>query len=218
MYFSDSLKQRNKAFSCIKTYQQIAGDKKKLFNIIYFNSEGLPTTVKQMEDTIELTRNDFNYKNDKLFSIEEFHKRDKFLIAELNYTDDGLIRSVSESVFSSLTKAKLPTHNYNYQYYPGGQLKQIYVFEGTKSDTIEIQNFDNRGQQITSYMNYSGLKTKRIEFIWNKDSSECKEIHYDDNNKAYNTIVSNFRNNLIIKKIDPSTSLTPFYWKYDKLN
>ena len=140
------------------------------------------------------------------------------MIGELNYTDDGFVKSVSESVFSSLTKEKLPTHNYNYQYYPNGQLKQIYVFEGGKTDTVEIQNFDSKGQQTTSYMNYGGLTTKRIEFIWNKDSTECKEIHYDDENKAYNTIISTFRNNLKIQKIDPSTSPIPFYWNYDKLN
>ena len=62
-YFSDSLRQRNKGFSCIRTYQQKTGDKKHLVNIIYFNSEGLPK-LTQMEDTIGI-----------LFSIEEFQKK-----------------------------------------------------------------------------------------------------------------------------------------------
>jgi len=217
-YFSDSLKERNKNFSCIKTYQQKKGDKKHLFNIIYFNSNGLPAGIQRVDDTIEIDRSDFTYKDGKLFSIEEFQTKDKFLIAELNYTDDGLIKTVSESVFSSLTKEKLPARNYNYLYYTNGQLRQVYVFEGSKTDTAEIQNFDIRGHQTTSYMNYDGLTTKRIEFIWNKDSTECKEIHFNDENKAYNTVISTFRNNLIIKKIDQSTSPIPFYWKYDKHN
>jgi YD repeat-containing protein len=214
--FSESIRQRNKSFLCIKTYQQKTGDKKRLSNIIYFNNDGLPSSIQEVDDTIEVNRNDFSYESGKLFCIEEFHKNEKFLTAELDYTDDGSIRSVTESVFSSLTKEKLPAHTYNYRYYPNGQLKQIYVFEGIKRDTVEIRNFDNRGHQITSYMNYGGLATKRIEFIWSKDSTECKEIHYGDNNKAYNTIVSKFMNKRLIQKIDKSTSPTPFYWKYDK--
>lgn len=217
-YFSDSLRQQNKNFTCIKTYQQKTGDIKHLMKVEYFNAEGLPTTIKQIDDTAEVERNDFTYKDGKLITIEEFQKKNNFLIAEIAYDKDGLVKRVSESVFSSSTNEKLPTHDYNYLYYPNKQLKQIYVFEGEKADTVEIKNFNDKGQQITSFMNYGGLTTKRIEFTWNKDSTESKETHFDNENKAYNTIVSKFKNKLIIQRIDKSTSPTPFYWKYNKLN
>lgn len=137
------------------------------------------------------------------------------MVIEISYSNEGLISNISEFVFSSLTKEKLLGHQYIYRYSAMRQLKQVHTLRGSNGDTVEIDDFDGNGNMTTSLWNYSGLRTKKIVYKWSKDSSECKEVHFEDGGIVYNTITSTFSDGLIINKIDSLTSPKPFYWKYD---
>lgn len=202
----------------ILTYQQPDGKARQLDNTFVFNSDGSPSRLQFFNDTAEVKRIDFRYTNNRLDSIEEFHYASKYLIAEIRYGQNDSVSQVLESVFSSYDNEKLLSHAYQYFYYPQGSIKQVLMLEGSKPDTIEILNYDQRGNQITSFTNNSGLTTRRTEFIWNKDSSVCREVNYNRENKPYNIVESIFQNGRIIKRTDPGTSPNPSYWKYDSLN
>ena len=61
----------------------------------------------------------------------------------------------------------------------------------------------------------SGLRTVKIEYVYNKGKTEMLEKHYEDDTKIYNTITHKYKDKREIEKIDSATSNRPFYWKYD---
>ena len=64
-------------------------------------------------------------------------------------------------------------------------------------------------------MNMGGLRTVKIEYLFNTDSTEMLEKHYEDSTNIYNTITHRYKDKKEIEKIDLTTSERPFYWKYD---
>lgn len=100
------------------------------------------------------------------------------------------------------------------EYNPNGTLKRTIKLEGNK-DTVEIDFYDTNGVLTKSLWNQEGLRTTKILYLWNQDSTEMKEVHYENDSTIYNTITHKYKSGKEIQKIDPVTSQQPFYWKYD---
>jgi hypothetical protein len=101
------------------------------------------------------------------------------------------------------------------QYNPNLTIRKKIKLQGEKKDTVEVEYFDTLGISTNTTQNISGLRTTKILYEWNKDKTEMKELHYENDTSVFTTIIHRYKNNKEYERIDPSTSPKPFYWIYD---
>lgn len=101
------------------------------------------------------------------------------------------------------------------EYNPNGTIKKSIKLEGDKKDTVEADFYNTNGVLTKSLWHQGGLRTTKIVYLWNKDSTEMKEVHYENDSTVYNTIIHKYKGGKEVESTDPVTSPKPFYWKYD---
>jgi hypothetical protein len=183
-----------------------------------FNLQGLPTLlIRYGEKDEELEKKAFIYDNKNHISKMETYKGGKHQgTAAFETNSSGQVISCTEYVYSSYDGEKMFLWKTIFDYYPNHAIEKSIRVEGkTKQDTVEINFYDTSGVKTKSLWNMGGLRTTKIEFIWNNDKSEMKELHCENDTTIYTTIVHKYKNSKEVERMDPSTSSQPFYWKYD---
>ena len=138
---------------------------------------------------------------------------------ETKQDSSGKITFAREFVYSSADGKKIPVKDTYFEYYSNGKLKKRTELSGYPSDTNSIYYCDTSGIATrTNWRSSPGLRTTQIDYLWNSERTEMKELHHQSDGTVYNTIVHKYKNNLEIEKIDSLTMIIPFYWKYDKKN
>lgn len=182
-----------------------------------FNQTGFPTSMIQYDgqekiamkkvflyDSLKCIKSIESYKNDK------HEKSSEFIVNRL-----GQIIECTEYVYSSYSGEKLAVGKTLLDYNRTGTLSKLMVLRRKNQDTCLIDFYDNNGIRINTIMNQPGLRTKKIEYLYNQDSTEMLEKQYDDENNNYNTIIHKYKDKKEIERVDESASPKPFYWKYD---
>jgi len=100
------------------------------------------------------------------------------------------------------------------EYYPDKTIKKTINIK-TDADTSKVNYYSTSGELVKSIWKIQGLRTTKIEYLWNKDKTEMKENHYENDTSIYSTVIHRYRNKKEVERIDPSISMKPFYWKYD---
>jgi YD repeat-containing protein len=209
-------KEHNKKLISVIEYQQDKNQWTKT-SLQQFNSLGLPTTLFQYDQKgQEIRKKEFIYDSTgQISKIESYESGKHEQSTEFKLNTFGQIILYSDYVYSSYDGEKMFLWKTIIEYNSNKTIKKIVKLEWPKEDTVEINFFDISGIKTKAIWNHEGLTTSRIEFIWNNDSTEMKEVNYDHDFKPYNTIVHKYKGKKEIEKTDPSTSPKPFYWKYD---
>ncbi len=184
---------------------------------LQFNSQGLPTTITQYDQQEKETeKKEFMYDNNGQISKIESYKGDNhFGTAEFEVNISGQIISYTDYVYSSSGGEKMFVWETFLNYNPNQTIREKIKLQGYKKDTVETNFYDTFGMPTKTLQNMSGLRTTKIEYIWNKDKSEMKELNYENDTSVYTTVIHKYKDNKEIERTDPATSPKPFYWKYD---
>lgn len=175
--------------------------------IFQFNAQGqIATKTEFIHDTLGYIKSIETYKNEIHNSSTEF---------EVNQV--GQIISYTDYVYSSYDGKKTFVWKTLLEYNPNLTIKKSIKQQGYKRDTSEINFYNDYGVKTKTIWNMGGLRTTKIEYAYNKDSTEMLEKHYENDTTIYTTIIHRYKDKKEVEKIDPTTSKKPFYWKYDKL-
>ncbi|HXB44145.1 MAG TPA: hypothetical protein VNV85_08825 [Puia sp.] len=182
-----------------------------------FNLQGLPTTlIKYDELGKEAQKKEFVYDSaQSILKIEGYKNGVREETTEFEINSARQIISYTDYVYSYYDGKKILVWKTILEYNPNGRIKKTIRLEGDKKDPVETNFYDTSGILAKSLWNLGGLRTTKIEYIWNSDSTEMKELHYENDSTTYNTITHKFKDRKEIKKIDSLASTQPFYWKYD---
>jgi len=214
-YTEVTTQERNKKLISTTEYQQDKGQWIKT-SLQQFNSHGLPTTLIQYDQQAnEAQKKEFIYDSvGNILKIEGYKNATHYETTEFDINSSKQITSYTDYVYSSYDGEKMLVWKTMLEYNPNGTLKRTIKLEGNK-DTVEIDFYNNHGVLTKSLWHQEGLRTTKILYLWNQDSTEMKEVHYEDDSTIYNTIKHKYKGGKEIQKIDPVTSQQPFYWKYD---
>jgi hypothetical protein len=175
--------------------------------IFQYNMQGQITAKTEfIYNTLEHIKSIESYKNETPGSSTEF---------ELNHL--GQITAYTYYVYSSYDGEKTFVWKTLLEYNPNLTIKKSIKQQGYKRDTSEIVFYNDFGVKTKTIWNMGGLRTTKIEYAYNKDSTEMLEKHYENDTTIYTTIIHRYKDKKEVEKIDPTTSKKPFYWKYDKM-
>ena len=215
-YTQKTTQERNKEIINVTEYQQ---DKELWIktSLQQFNLRGLPTTLIQYDQHgKEAHKKKFVYDSVECISKVEGYKNGTHEeTTEFQVNSSRQIISYTHYVYSSYDGEKMLVWKTILEYNPNGTIKKTVKLEGDKKDTVEINFYDTAEILTRSLWNQGGLRTTKIEYIWNKNKTEMKEVHYENDSTAYNTITHKYIDGKEIEKVDSLTSRQPFYWKYD---
>lgn len=215
-YTETTTQQRNKKLISVTEYQQDKGQWTRT-STKQFNLQGLPMTLIQYgQQGKEAQKKEFVYDSIECISkIEGYKNGTHEETTEFDINSAKQIISYDYYVYSSYDAEKMLVWKTILEYNHNGTIKKTIKLEGNKKDTVETDFYNEVGVLIKSRWNQGGLRTTKIEYIWKNDSTEMKEVHYENESTSYNTITHNYKNAKEINKIDSLTSPQPFYWKYD---
>ena len=181
-----------------------------------FNSHGLPTSLIQYDrQANEAQKKEFIYDSvGNISKIEGYKNGTHDETTEFDINSLRQIISYTDYVYSSYDGEKMLVWKTMLEYNPNGAIKRTIKLEGNR-DTVETDFYNAHGVLTKSLWHQEGLRTTKILYLWNQDSTEMKEVHYEDDSTIYNTITHKYKGGKEIQKIDPVTSQQPFYWKYD---
>lgn len=148
-------------------------------------------------------------------NIETYKGKKHDSSTEFETNQSGQITTYTDYVYSSYDGEKTFVWKTIIEYNSSRKVKRIIKLQGHKRDTSQVDLFNDKAIKIRTLMNMGGLRTVKIEYSYNSDSTEMLEKHYEDDTTIYNTITHKYRNKREIEKIDLTTSDKPFYWKYD---
>lgn len=182
-----------------------------------FNKEGLPIALTQFGPQGQLTmKKEFTYgPSGNITNIETYKGKEHQSSTEFKTNQLGQITAYTDYVYSSYDGEKTFVWNTIIEYNSNRKVKKIIKLQGHKRDTSQIDFFNEKGIKTNTLMNMGGLRTVKIEYTYNKDSTEMLEKHYENATSIYNTITHKYKDKREIEKIDLTTSDKPFYWKYD---
>ena len=218
--YSDSIStQQNRQLISQTEFQLMEKDSLVKNSFIQFNAQGLPVLLIQYDlDGSESEKKEFVYDpNGQLSNIETFHKDKHHGTSDFEMNKSGRIISYTDYTYSSLNGEKIFLWKTFLKYYPNGAMEKSIKLEGDRKDTVEINYFDPSGNISKAIWNRSGLRTRKIEYVWNKSKTEMKENHYENDTTIYTFIEHKYKDNKEVERLDPSTSSQLFYWKYDDL-
>ncbi len=216
-YTDNTTQDRNKKIIDATEYQQ----EKKIWiktSLQQFNLDGLPTILIQYDQQgKEAIKKEFVYNSVQCISkIETYKNGTHEETTEFDKNSLQQIISYTDYVYSSYDGKKMLVWKTMLEYNSNGTIKKTIKLESDKKDTAETDFYNKVGVLTKSLWNQSGLRTRKIVYIWNNDSTEMKEEHYENDSTIYNTITHDYKERKEIKKIDSLTSPQPFYWKYDE--
>ena len=217
-YADKSTRQQNISINTVTELQLLVDGKWVKTLVQQFNAQGLPTTLVQFDQQGgETEKKEFLYDpNGQISKIESYKGGNHFSSTEFNVNENGQITSYADYVYSSLGGEKMDLWKTYLNYNFNKTLKKIIKTQSNHKDTTEINFFDTLGVPVKSLWNQGGLRTTKIEYVWSKNRTEMKEMHYENDTSIYTTVTHKYKDNKEVEKIDPSTSPKPFYWKYDK--
>ena len=208
---------QNRKFSSVTEFQsEKKGNRTKVAEQHFFK-EGFPSSIISFDQQGQVNeKKDFLYEStNRIKSINTFKGTKLYSSTEFETNQLGQVLCFTEYVYSSYDNEKLFLWKTFLDYNSNGTLKKTIKLEGDKKDTTEIVYYDNFGIKTKEIWNKSGLRTKKIEYVYNNDSTEMLQKEYEDDKTIYNTITHKYKNKKEIEKLDPATSNKPFYWKYD---
>ncbi|WP_442794933.1 hypothetical protein [Pelobium manganitolerans] len=217
-YADKSTRQQNISINSVTELQLQDNGKWTKTLIQQFNNQGLPTMLIQLDQQGgESEKKEFIYDTAGQISKIEYYKGgNHFSSTEFKVNEKGQITSYSDYVYSSLGGEKMDLWKTYLEYNSNKTLKKIIKTQSNDKDTTEINFYDTLGVPTKSLWHQGGLRTTKIEYVWSKDRTEMKEMHYENDTSIYTTVIHKYKDNKEIEKTDPSTSPKPFYWKYDK--
>ena len=182
-----------------------------------FNTQGLPVTIIQYDQqAAEGEKKEFIYNmTGQISKIETYKGGNHFGSAEFEVDTSGQISSYIDYGYSSSSGEKMFLWKTYLEYNQNQTIKKTIKVEGDEKDTTQINFYDTLGIPTKSLLHQGGLRTTKIEFIWNKDKTEMKELEYENDTAVYSTIIHKYKDNKEFERLDSSTSPQPFYWKYD---
>jgi YD repeat-containing protein len=183
----------------------------------HFDPKGLPTALMQYDPKGQVVlKKEFIYdlsgflKSIETYKLKEHESSTEF---EVNHLEQ--IISYTDYVYSSYDGTKTFVWRTILEYNPNSTLKKIIKLQGHNQDTSQVDFFNTNGVKEKTLLNMVGLRTVKIIYDYNNDSTEMLENHYQDATTIYNTITHKYKNKREIEKIDLTTADKPFYWKYD---
>jgi len=210
------IKQQNSKLISV-TELQLA-DRNNWLKISYqeFNPDGLPNKLIQYDKAnIEIRQMHFYYSDEgEISRIETYEGKKHNGSTEFKLNASGQVVLYTEYVYSSLDSKKLLVGKTFIEYYPDKTIKKTINIK-TDADTSKVNYYSTSGELVKSIWKIQGLRTTKIEYLWNKDKTEMKENHYENDTSIYSTVIHRYRNKKEVERIDPSISMKPFYWKYD---
>jgi len=210
------IKQQNSKLISV-TELQLA-DRNNWLKISYqeFNPDGLPNKLIQYDKAnIEIRQMHFYYSDEgEISRIETYEGKKHNGSTEFKLNASGQVVLYTEYIYSSLDSKKLLVGKTFIEYYPDKTIKKTINIE-TDADTSKVNYYSTSGELVKSIWKIQGLRTTKIEYLWNKDKTEMKENHYENDTSIYSTVIHRYRNKKEVERIDPSISMKPFYWKYD---
>jgi len=181
-----------------------------------FNLNGLPGFIAEYDDQgTEQKKRDFLYDSSGTIQTIETYENGKHVHSTEFEVASARIVSFTDYVYGPMNGEKMFVWKTNIEYHVNGTISKSIKLQGNAKDTIEINFFDTSGTKTKSYWHMGGLRTTKIEYKWNKDKTMMKELHYENDLSVYNKIIHKYKAGREIEKTDHSTSLQPFYWKYD---
>ncbi|MCW3086140.1 MAG: hypothetical protein JWP12_3506 [Bacteroidetes bacterium] len=216
-YADKSSMQQNRSIISV-TELQLQDDGKWAKTLVQeFNVQGLPTMLVQLDEKGgESEKKEFQYDtNGQISKIEYYKGGNHFNSTEFKVDENGQVTSYADYVYSSSDGKKMDLWKTYLEYNSNKSIRKIIKTQSNDKDTTEINCYDTLGALTRSVWHMSGLRTTKIEYVWNKNRTEMKEMHYENDSSVYTTIIHKYKDNKEIEKTDPSTSPAPFYWKYD---
>jgi hypothetical protein len=215
---TESLKQNIKLNSITEYQSENIGEKTKI-SVQQFLKNGFPLIISQFNPQGQIViRKDFQYDSlEHIKSIETYNGETHESSTEFELNQYGQIINYTEYVYSSYDGEKIFVWKTFLEYNPNMTIKKTIKQEGFEKDTSEVNFYNAYGVKTLALWNTSGLRTTKIEYKYNKDSTEMLEKHFENDSTIYTTIIHKYKDKKEIEKLDPTTSEKPFYWKYDKL-
>ena len=217
MTTSNSLFQ-NKRFTRVTEFRSEKKGSRTKLSEQHFLKEGFPSSIIGFDEQGQITdKKDFLYEStNRIKSIETYKNTKLYSSTEFETNQLGQILSCTEYVYSSFDNEKLFLWKTFIDYNSNGTLKKTIKLESDKKDTTEVVFYDKYGIKTKEIWNKSGLRTRKIEYVYSNDSTEMLQKEYENDTTIYNTVTHKYKNKKEIERIDPTTSSKPFYWKYDK--
>jgi hypothetical protein len=216
-YADSSMRQQNIKIKRITELQ--SEDKNKWIKTSYqeLNLQGLPKELVQYDQQEnKAAMKQFLYdSNNHILKTETYKGNNHEETTEFEVNAAGQITSYTDYVYSSADGEKLLVWKTYIDYNFNNTINKKIQLEGDNKDTVEVDYYDTLGVQTKTIQNRSGLRTTKIEYVWNKEKTEMKELHYENDSSVYTTITHKYKNQKEIERLDPSTSPKPIYWKYD---
>ena len=217
--FSDkeSLQQNRKLSSLTEFQLSKQGSRTKTLTT-QFNSKGLPIAIIQYDPQGQvILQKEFIYDpSDNITSIQTNKNKNHESSTEFEVNQLGQITAFTDYVYSSYDGKKTFVWTTMLEYNSNNTLKKVIRLERDKRDTTRVDFFNTNGVKTKTLMDMGGLRTVKIEYAYNNDSTEMLEKHYEDAATIYYTVTHKYKDKREIEKIDLATSEKPFYWKYDR--
>ena len=210
---------QHKKINTIIEYQSEQNGKKTKTVVQQFLKNGYPNFIYQFDKQGQITaKKEFAYDTlGNIKSIETYQNELHNSSTEFEVNKAGQIISYKEYVYSSYDGEKTSLWNTIIEYNPNLTIRKSIKKEGSIEDTAEVNFYNDYGIKTKTILNMSGLLTIKIEYAYNKDSTEMMEKHYENDTSIYTTIIHRYKDNKEVEKIDSATSQMPFYWIYDEL-
>lgn len=216
---STEILTQHQKISTVTEYQSEKKDKKTKTLVQQFLKNGYPSFIFQFNTQGQIaTKTEFIYDTlGYIKSIETYKNKIHKSSTEFEVNQVGQITSYTDYVYSSYDGEKTFVWKTLLEYNPNLTIKKSIKQQGYKRDTSEINFYNDYGVKTKTIWKMGGLRATKIEYAYNKDSTEMLEKHYENDTTIYTTIIHRYKDKKEVEKIDPTTSEKPFYWKYDKL-
>ena len=182
-----------------------------------FDNKGLTTIIIGFDKGgNEIEKNVFRY--DTILNLKKMeHYKDGKLFESKEYLvfPNGEITYQAEFVYSTYDGSKIDLWKTYYYYNTNKTLKETIKTMENDKDTTEIKYYDTLGIITKTIFKKATYRTTKIEYTWNEDKSEMKEMNYQNDTSVYYTVIHKFKDKKEYERIDPSSSQKPFYWIYD---
>lgn len=215
---TEILKQHQRINSVTEYKSEKKGEKTKTL-VQQFLKNGYPSFIFQFNPQGQIaTKTEFIYDTfGHIKSIETYKNEIHNSSTEFEVNQVGQITSYTDYVYSSYDGEKTFVWRTLLEYNTNSTIRKSVKLQGYKRDTSEINFYNEFGVKTKTIWNMGGLRTTKIEYDYNKDSTEMLEKHFENDSTIYTTIIHRYKDKKEVEKIDPTTSKKPFYWKYDKL-
>ncbi len=198
------------------TEYEVKKNGKKVKNVVQkFLKNGYPASMFQYDAKGKIIANrEFLYDTlGQIKSIESYIKdiHESSIEFELNHL--GQIIAYTDYGYSTYDGEKILSSKTILEYNPNLTIKKSIELEGNR-DTSMIDFYNDFGVKTKSIWNIK-LRTTKVEYSYNNDSTEMLEKHYENDTTIYATIIHRYKDKKEVERIDPTISRMPFYWKYD---